>query len=160
MGKVDERHSAQLVGEACGKLGLAQGFRTRILIEQGVDVIPVQCLLVPGIYACVHIMEEAPPVRREPVVDPLVVDAPEHAEVGGHRIGEFPVVGKPLLIGFEALTANIPECYGSLLEEEGKGAQRALVEVGGGEAAVLLETADALVSEKCKCSRFHRIKIK
>jgi hypothetical protein len=32
--------------------------------------------------------------------------------------------------------------------------------VGGGEAAVLLETADALVSEKCKCSRFHRIKIK
>ena len=137
MGEVDEGHPAQLIAEAGRILCPAEGFRPRILEQQGLYVLSGQGFLMPDVYARVYVLEEPPDIRGMAVVHAFVVDAPEHAQVGGYRIRELPAVGEPLLVRFEVVTVDVREGCRGLSEEERVGVQGVLIQAGRRVATVL-----------------------
>lgn len=137
MGEVDEGHPAQLIAEAGRILCPAEGFRPRILEQQGLYVLYGQGFLMPDVYARVYVLEEPPDIRGMAVVHAFVVDAPEHAQVGGYRIRELPAVGELLLVRFEVVTVDVREGCRGLSEEERVGVQGVLIQAGRSVATVL-----------------------
>jgi hypothetical protein len=65
-------------------------------------------------------MKEPTLIGCESMVDPFVIDTPEHPEIGGYRVGEFALIFKPLLIGFKAISGEIQKTDGGFLEEKGE----------------------------------------
>jgi hypothetical protein len=72
------------------------------------------------------------------MVNTLVVDAPEHAKIGGNRIQRLIPVGQPLLVRFKVVSANVRKGYRGPSKEERIGVKGILIEAPRSITTVLL----------------------
>lgn len=137
--KVSKRDAAKLEDGSGHELCLLHLLSDHLAVEQLVKLVHVEGTLVMRVNPCVHFMEKSRLERGNLGIHATVIDASEHAQIGGDRIGRGSLFFQVLLVGFEQFGSNGFEKYMAAFSEFMEGMQGMAVDMRGRVAPLLLE---------------------